>query len=61
MEERVSEATIQDNETVMSTEFPALQNQLVLLKQKHLLLMGRKMVNRIGRHLLKRNVRMVRR
>ncbi|KAF5791273.1 putative oxysterol-binding protein [Helianthus annuus] len=39
LEEGVSEAAIQDSETIMMTEFSAMQDQLVLLKQKHLLLM----------------------
>ncbi|KAK1433327.1 hypothetical protein QVD17_10237 [Tagetes erecta] len=39
MEEGASEAAIQDSEAIMITEFSALQDQLVLLKQKHLLLM----------------------
>ncbi|KAI3726545.1 hypothetical protein L1987_66343 [Smallanthus sonchifolius] len=39
LEEGVSEAAIQDSETIMMTEFAAMQDQLVLLKQKHLLLM----------------------
>ncbi|KAL2339835.1 hypothetical protein Fmac_007775 [Flemingia macrophylla] len=38
MEEGVSEAAIQDTEQIMRTEFAALQNQLVLLKQKHSIL-----------------------
>ncbi|KAG1334686.1 oxysterol-binding protein-related protein 1C [Cocos nucifera] len=37
-EEGVSEAAIQDSEHIMRTEFAALQNQLVLLKQKQSLL-----------------------
>ncbi|KAL8217766.1 hypothetical protein R6Q57_021139 [Mikania cordata] len=39
LEEGVSVATIQDSENIMRSEFAALQDQLVLLKQKHLLLM----------------------
>ncbi|OVA11993.1 Oxysterol-binding protein [Macleaya cordata] len=39
LEEGVSEAAIQDSEQIMRTEFSALQNQLVLLKQKQSLLM----------------------
>ncbi|KAI7739418.1 hypothetical protein M8C21_010761 [Ambrosia artemisiifolia] len=39
LEEGVSEAAIQDSENIMRSEFSALQDQLVLLKQKHLLLM----------------------
>lgn len=39
VEEGVSESAIQDSETIMTTEFAAMQDQLVLLKQKHLLLM----------------------
>ncbi|XP_026455134.1 oxysterol-binding protein-related protein 1C-like [Papaver somniferum] len=38
LEEGVSEAAIQDSEQIMRTEFSALQNQLVLLKQKQSLL-----------------------
>jgi ribosomal protein S8 len=38
MEEGVSESAIQDSEQIMKTEFAALQNQLVLLKQKHSIL-----------------------
>jgi len=38
MEEGVSEGAIQDSEQIMKTEFAALQNQLVLLKQKHSIL-----------------------
>ncbi|XP_027903100.1 oxysterol-binding protein-related protein 1C isoform X2 [Vigna unguiculata] len=38
MEEGVSEGTIQDSEQIMRTEFAALQSQLVLLKQKHSIL-----------------------
>lgn len=38
MEERVSEAAIQDSEQIMRDEFASLQNQLLLLKQKHWLL-----------------------
>ncbi|KAI3777316.1 hypothetical protein L1987_47116 [Smallanthus sonchifolius] len=39
LEEVVSEAAIQDSENIMRSEFSAMQDQLVLLKQKHLLLM----------------------
>nr|XP_043614740.1 oxysterol-binding protein-related protein 1C [Erigeron canadensis] len=39
LEEGVSEAAIQDSENIMRSEFSAMQDQLVLLKQKHLLLM----------------------
>ncbi|KAI3758574.1 hypothetical protein L6452_06141 [Arctium lappa] len=39
LEEGVSEAAIQDSEHIMRSEFSAMQDQLVLLKQKHLLLM----------------------
>lgn len=39
LEEGVSEAAIQDSENIMRNEFSAMQDQLVLLKQKHLLLM----------------------
>ncbi|KAI4307317.1 hypothetical protein L6164_030519 [Bauhinia variegata] len=39
LEEGVSEAAIQDSEQIMRCEFAALQNQLVLLKQKQLILM----------------------
>ncbi|KAK1422162.1 hypothetical protein QVD17_25084 [Tagetes erecta] len=39
LEEGVSEAAIQDSETIMRKEFSAMQDQLLLLKQKHLLLM----------------------
>ncbi|XP_058768014.1 oxysterol-binding protein-related protein 1C-like [Vicia villosa] len=35
LEEGVGEAAIQDSEQIMRTEFAALQNQLMLLKQKH--------------------------
>ncbi|KAL5715294.1 Oxysterol-binding protein-related protein 1C [Ranunculus cassubicifolius] len=38
LEEGVSEAAIQDSEQIMRSEFLVLQNQLVLLKQKHSLL-----------------------
>ncbi|XVF64636.1 hypothetical protein PTKIN_Ptkin09bG0183800 [Pterospermum kingtungense] len=38
MQEGVSESAIQDSEQIMRTEFAALQNQLVLLKQKQWLL-----------------------
>ncbi|XP_021900623.1 oxysterol-binding protein-related protein 1C isoform X2 [Carica papaya] len=38
MDEGVSEAAIQDSEQIMRSEFTALQNQLVLLKQKQCLL-----------------------
>lgn len=38
LEEGVSEAAIQDSEQIMRSEFAALQNQIVLLKQKQLLL-----------------------
>lgn len=38
LEEGVTEAAIQDSEQIMRSEFAALQNQLVLLKQKQLLL-----------------------
>ncbi|XP_070671001.1 oxysterol-binding protein-related protein 1C-like isoform X2 [Malus domestica] len=38
VEEGVSEAAIQDTEQIMRTEFAALQNQLLLLKQKQWLL-----------------------
>ncbi|XP_019417292.1 PREDICTED: oxysterol-binding protein-related protein 1C-like [Lupinus angustifolius] len=38
LEEGVSEPAIQDSEQIMRTEFAALQNQLVLLKQKHSIL-----------------------
>ncbi|XP_058089686.1 oxysterol-binding protein-related protein 1C-like isoform X2 [Magnolia sinica] len=38
LEEGVSEAAIQDSEQIMRNEFAALQNQLVLLKQKQSLL-----------------------
>lgn len=38
LEEGVREAVIQDSEQIMRNEFAALQNQLVLLKQKHWLL-----------------------
>ena len=34
LEEGVSETAIQDTENIMKTEFAALQNQLLLLKQK---------------------------
>ncbi|KAI4337771.1 hypothetical protein L6164_016147 [Bauhinia variegata] len=39
LEEGVSEAAIQDSEQIMRSEFAALQNQLVLIKQKQLILM----------------------
>ncbi|PIA27181.1 hypothetical protein AQUCO_08200003v1 [Aquilegia coerulea] len=35
LEEGVNEAAIQDSEQIMRSEFSALQNELVLLKQKH--------------------------
>ncbi|XP_057795835.1 oxysterol-binding protein-related protein 1C-like [Salvia miltiorrhiza] len=35
LEEGVSEAAIQDSEQIMKNEFSSLQNQLMLLKQKH--------------------------
>lgn len=38
LEEGVSESAIQDSEQIMRTEFSALQNQLVLLQQKHSIL-----------------------
>ncbi|KAF8411816.1 hypothetical protein HHK36_004375 [Tetracentron sinense] len=38
LEEGVNEAAIQDSEQIMRSEFSALQNQLVLLKQKHSIL-----------------------
>ncbi|KAK4274053.1 hypothetical protein QN277_017344 [Acacia crassicarpa] len=38
LEEGVSEAAIQDSEQIMRNEFAALQNHLVLLKQKQLIL-----------------------
>lgn len=38
LEEGVSEAAIQDSDQIMRSEFSALQNQLVLLKQKQWLL-----------------------
>lgn len=38
LEEGVGEAAIQDSEQIMRTEFAALQNQLMLLKQKHSIL-----------------------
>lgn len=38
-EEGVTEAAIQDSEQIMKSEFAALQNQLMLLKQKQWLLM----------------------
>ncbi|KAF5954927.1 hypothetical protein HYC85_007783 [Camellia sinensis] len=39
LEEGVSEAAIQDSEQIMRNEFAALQNQLMLLKEKHWLLL----------------------
>lgn len=39
LKEGVSEATIQDSEQIMRNEFASLQNQLMVLKQKHWLLM----------------------
>ncbi|KAK9270071.1 hypothetical protein L1049_025644 [Liquidambar formosana] len=39
LEEGVSEAAIQDSEQIMRSEFTAMQTQLLLLKQKHWLLM----------------------
>ncbi|KAG6435974.1 hypothetical protein SASPL_100855 [Salvia splendens] len=39
LEEGVSEAVIQDSEQIMKDEFSSLQNQLMLLKQKHWFLM----------------------
>lgn len=38
LEERVSEAAIQDSEQIMRNEFASLQNQLILVRQKHWLL-----------------------
>lgn len=38
LEEGVSDAAIQDSEQIMRTQFAALQNQLVLLKQKQSIL-----------------------
>lgn len=38
MEEGVSEAAIQDSEQIMRSEFSAVQNQLMLLKQKQWLI-----------------------
>ena len=38
LEEGASEAVIQDSEQIMRNEFAAMQNQLMLLKQKHWLL-----------------------
>ena len=38
LEEGTSEAAIQDSEQIMRNEFAAMQNQLMLLKQKHWLL-----------------------
>ena len=38
LEDGVREAAIQDSEQIMKTEFAALQNQLVLLKQKQSIL-----------------------
>lgn len=38
LEDGVSESAIQDSEQIMRTEFASLQNQLVLLKQKHSIL-----------------------
>lgn len=39
LEEGVTEAAIQDSEQIMKTEFSALRNHLLLLKQKQLLLL----------------------
>lgn len=39
LKEGVSEAAIQDSEQIMRNEFASLQNQLMVLKQKHWLLM----------------------
>ncbi|KAK1313754.1 Oxysterol-binding protein-related protein 1C [Acorus calamus] len=39
LEEGLSEVAIQDSEQIMRTEFSALQNQLIVLKQKHSLLL----------------------
>ncbi|KAL2538718.1 Oxysterol-binding protein-related protein 1C [Forsythia ovata] len=39
LEENVNEAAIQDSEQIMKNEFASLQNQLMLLKQKHWFLM----------------------
>lgn len=39
-EELVSKAAIQDSENIMRIQFAALQNQLVLLKQKQSLLLN---------------------
>jgi oxysterol-binding protein 1 len=38
IEEGLRDAAIQDSEQIMKTEFAAMQSQLLLLKQKHLLL-----------------------
>lgn len=38
LEEGVSESAIQDSEQIMRNEFASLQNQLMLLKQKHWIL-----------------------
>lgn len=38
LEEGVSETAIQDSEQIMRSEFAAVQNQLMLLRQKHWLL-----------------------
>ena len=39
LEEGASEAAIQDSEQIMRNEFAAMQNQLMLLRQKHWLLL----------------------
>lgn len=39
LDDSVSEAAIQESEQIMRSEFAALQNQLLLLKQKQWLLM----------------------
>lgn len=39
LEEGVNEAAIEDSEQIMRNEFSSLQNQLMLLKQKHWFLM----------------------
>lgn len=39
LEEGLSEAAIQDSEQIMRSEFASLQNQVVLLKQKQILLL----------------------
>ncbi|MCI14038.1 oxysterol-binding protein 1C-like, partial [Trifolium medium] len=52
MQEGVSEAAIQDSEQIMRSEYAALQNQLLLLKQKQLALIDN--LRHLEVHLMKR-------